>query len=153
MPIVATANRASCGAAGRSASMKGGSTAVKNSTALGLAICTRKPSVNGSRPSRGGATGRRSAPALRADRSDFTPSQATYRAPAQATSRKTCGNAVTSAPSPSAAAPNHTRVAPLIPTTPGRTAALPRAMPLATENRLAGPGVTAITAMTARKAA
>ncbi|MNC47183.1 hypothetical protein D3C75_962320 [compost metagenome] len=67
--------------------------------------------------------------------------------------RKTWGKAATRAPRPRAAAPNQTRVAAFIPTTPIRAEARPFSMPVATANRLAGPGVTAMTAMTPRKAA
>ena len=66
--------------------------------------------------------------------------------------RKASGNAVTSAPSPSAAAPNQTSVAMFMPATASSTARRPRSIPVAMENRFAGPGVTASTAMTPQKA-
>ncbi len=64
---------------------------------------------------------------------------------------KAAGKALTRAPRPRAAAPNHTRVAAFIPTTPTRAEARPFSTPVATANRLAGPGVIAITAITPRK--
>src|SRR5690606_24255385 len=66
--------------------------------------------------------------------------------------RKTWGKAITRAPRPRAAAPNQTRVAQFMPTTAVRAAASPFSMPVATAKMLAGPGVTAITAMTPTKA-
>jgi len=76
MPIVARANRASCGAAGRVTSMKGGRTAVKNRIALGLAIWTMKPSTRALRPMR--ISGVSGSEALRKPpRRALIPSQAT----------------------------------------------------------------------------
>ena len=76
MPMVATANRANCGAAGRVTSMNGGRTAVKNSTALGLAIWTMNPSTRALRPMRiVGASG--SAVVRKAPRRALIPNQAT----------------------------------------------------------------------------
>lgn len=81
------------------------------------------------------------------------PSQATYSAPPMASRWKAPGKAAIRAPSPSAAAANQVSVPAFMPATPTRAAALPLCMPVAMANRLAGPGVMAMTNIATRKAA
>jgi hypothetical protein len=61
------------------------------------------------------------------------------------------GKVTTRLPSPRAAAMNQTRVPDNMPATAARTVYGPPAMPVAMENRLAGPGVAAMTAILPRK--
>lgn len=56
------------------------------------------------------------------------------------------------APRPRAEPMNQIRVAQFMPATPARAAPLPFSMPVAMANRLAGPGVMAMTNMATRKA-